>query len=187
MSSIGITCEYPPPAAPPLTPKTGPRLGSRMHRMALMFARRSACARPTATVLLPSPAGVGLIAVTSTSRPRTGRDARSIGSFALNLPYNSRSSASSPRSRATSTMGRGFTLCAISMSVGIWFIFLDPWLGFLLDSCPTVFQRHRSVEHRSARLTVLVHAEVPDALELEARPRRGFRGGRSEEHTSELQ
>ncbi len=32
--------------------------------------RRSACASPTVTVLLPSPAGVGLIPVTSTSRPR---------------------------------------------------------------------------------------------------------------------
>ena len=29
ISSIGITCEYPPPAAPPLTPKTGPIDGSR--------------------------------------------------------------------------------------------------------------------------------------------------------------
>ena len=39
------------------------------ERDAFLPRRRSACARPTVTVLLPSPAGVGLIAVTSTSRP----------------------------------------------------------------------------------------------------------------------
>ena len=57
-----------------------------MHSTALTLSRRSACARPTDTVLLPSPAGVGLIAVTSTSRPRGGRDVTSSGSLALYLP-----------------------------------------------------------------------------------------------------
>ena len=57
-----------------------------MQSTAFTPSRRSACARPTATVLLPSPAGVGLIAVTRTSRPRAGRDAMSSGSFALYLP-----------------------------------------------------------------------------------------------------
>src|SRR6476659_5369792 len=89
-----------------------------MHRTALMLNRRSACARPTATVLLPSPAGVGLIAVTRTRRPRAGRDATWSGSFALCFPYSSRSSAVRPRSLATSRIGRGLTLLAISMSDG---------------------------------------------------------------------
>ncbi len=57
-----------------------------MQSTAFTFLRRSACARPTATVLLPSPAGVGLMAVTSTSRPRAWREAISIGSFALYRP-----------------------------------------------------------------------------------------------------
>jgi hypothetical protein len=54
-----------------------------MQSTALTLSRLSACVRPTDTVLLPSPAGVGLIAVTSTRRPRAGWDAISIGSFAL--------------------------------------------------------------------------------------------------------
>ena len=70
MSSIGTTCAYPPPAAPPFTPNTGPRLGSRMQSATFLPMRRSACARPTDTVLFPSPAGVGFVAVTTTSRPR---------------------------------------------------------------------------------------------------------------------
>src|SRR6516225_3132422 len=118
MSAIGMTCEYPPPAAPPFTPNTGPRLGSRMQRIELTFSRRSACVRPTETVLFPSPAGVGLMAVTSTSRPRPFCCVMAIGSFALYLPYCSRSSGVSPMSRATSTIGRGVTLLAISMSDG---------------------------------------------------------------------
>ena len=81
MSSIGITCEYPPPAAPPFTPNTGPRLGSRMQSAAFVPTRRSACARPTLTVLLPSPAGVGLMAVTRTSRPLH----RTLGDLQRNL------------------------------------------------------------------------------------------------------
>ena len=83
MSSIGITCEYPPPAAPPFTPNTGPRLGSRMQSTAFDPRRRIACVSPTLTVLLPSPAGVGLMAVTSTNRPRTGLSDTSSGIFAL--------------------------------------------------------------------------------------------------------
>ena len=40
-----------------------------MHSAAFCPMRRSACARPTDVVVFPSPAAVGLIAVTSTSRP----------------------------------------------------------------------------------------------------------------------
>src|SRR3989442_9054998 len=64
MSSIGTTCAYPPPAAPPFTPKTGPSDGSRMARIAFFPSFRSACVTPTVTVDLPSPAGVGKSTVT---------------------------------------------------------------------------------------------------------------------------
>src|SRR3954468_10441853 len=89
-----------------------------MQRTALTLSRRSACDSPTATVLLPSPAGVGLIAVTRTSRPRAGCAVTASGSLALYFPYCSMSSAESPRSLATSTIGRGLALVAISMSDG---------------------------------------------------------------------
>jgi hypothetical protein len=59
----------PPPAAPPFTPNTGPSDGSRMQTTTFCLSRRKACATPTVTVLFPSPAGVGLMPVTSTRRP----------------------------------------------------------------------------------------------------------------------
>ena len=55
------------------TPKTGPRDGSRSARHALYPSSRKASASPMETVVLPSPAGVGLMAVTSTSLPFCGR------------------------------------------------------------------------------------------------------------------
>ncbi len=75
MSSIGTTCAYPPPAAPPFIPKTGPMLGSRSASTALPtsgFDRASSLspsARPMLVVVFPSPAGVGLMAVTRMSLP----------------------------------------------------------------------------------------------------------------------
>mmetsp|Transcript_13934 Transcript_13934/g.30741 ORF Transcript_13934/g.30741 Transcript_13934/m.30741 type:complete len:327 (-) Transcript_13934:299-1279(-) len=66
-SSIGITCAYPPPAAPPLIPKVGPCEGWRIQ--ATVFLPRwapRACARPMVVVDLPSPRGVGLMPVTTT-------------------------------------------------------------------------------------------------------------------------
>ena len=69
MSSIGTICAYPPPAAPPLTPKTGPREGSLIAIIEFLPSLRRASARPTVVVVFPSPAGVGFIAVTRTSLP----------------------------------------------------------------------------------------------------------------------
>ncbi len=86
MSSIGRTCAYPPPAAPPFTPKTGPSEGSRMQSTAFVPILRNACASPTEVVVLPSPAAVGLIAVTITSLPFAGRVVSSSATFALYLP-----------------------------------------------------------------------------------------------------
>ena len=79
-------------------------------------------ARPTVVVDLPSPSGVGVIAVTTTYLPR-GRSAsrRRIASsvtLAFVGPYSSSSSSAIPRSRAISTIGRGVTERAISRSDG---------------------------------------------------------------------
>ena len=73
MSIIGTTSEAPPPAPPPLMPNTGPRLGSRSAAALVTPMRASPCTRPIVVVVLPSPAGVGVIAETSTSLPRRGR------------------------------------------------------------------------------------------------------------------
>ena len=69
MSSMGTTCAYPPPAAPPFTPKTGPRDGSRRATITFLPSFCMPSARPTVVVVLPSPAGVGLIAVTRINLP----------------------------------------------------------------------------------------------------------------------
>ena len=90
MSSIGTTCAWPPPAAPPFTPKHGPRLGSRRQIIARRPIAFSASPRPTVVVVLPSPAGVGLMPVTRTSLPagrsRRARATKSSETFALCLP-----------------------------------------------------------------------------------------------------
>ncbi len=58
-----------------------------MQIIVLRPIRRSAIPSPTRTVLFPSPAGVGLMPVTSTSLPRGGRAAAaSAVTFALNRP-----------------------------------------------------------------------------------------------------
>ena len=75
MSSMGTTCAYPPPAAPPLIPKTGPREASRRQSTGFLPMCPSPCVSETDVVVLPSPALVGVIAVTSISLP-SGRSAR---------------------------------------------------------------------------------------------------------------
>ena len=69
MFSIGSTCEYPPPVAPPFIPKTGPNDGSRTQITAFFPKLFNASARPIVVVVFPSPAGVGLIAVINISFP----------------------------------------------------------------------------------------------------------------------
>ncbi len=84
MSIIGSTSEAPPPAPPPFMPNTGPRLGSRSAAALFTPILASPCTRPIEVVVLPSPAGVGVIAETSTSLPRGGLSRKSFsGSFAL--------------------------------------------------------------------------------------------------------
>lgn len=56
------TCEYPPPAAPPLIPKVGPCDGWRTQANTFFFRWAPiACTRPIVVVDLPSPRGVGVI------------------------------------------------------------------------------------------------------------------------------
>ena len=64
-SSIGTTCAQPPPAAPPLMPNTGPSDGSRRASTGFLPITPRPCVSETEVVVLPSPAGVGVIAVTS--------------------------------------------------------------------------------------------------------------------------
>jgi len=75
MSSMGSTWDHPPPAAPPLTPKQGPSEGSLRHIMAFFPIFTRAWVRPMVLVVLPSPAAVGVVAVTRISRP-SGRSFR---------------------------------------------------------------------------------------------------------------
>ena len=122
ISSIGTTCAYPPPAAPPLIPKHGPSDGSRIATTDFFPNLLSACDNPIIVVVFPSPAGVGLIAVTKINFPSSFWSSFLIASreiFALYFPYNSRSSSSKPTFWATSTIGFIFALCAISTSVNI--------------------------------------------------------------------
>ncbi|OLS21124.1 MAG: hypothetical protein HeimC3_37180 [Candidatus Heimdallarchaeota archaeon LC_3] len=63
--SIGNTWEYPAPAAPPLIPKTGPKEGCLNVTIDLYPNFDSPCVKPIEVVVFPSPAGVGLVAVTS--------------------------------------------------------------------------------------------------------------------------
>ena len=62
--SIGNTCAYPPPAAPPFMPKHGPSEGSRKATTAFFPMRFMPKAKPTLTVVLPFPLLVGVMDVT---------------------------------------------------------------------------------------------------------------------------
>jgi len=124
-SSIGTTWAYPPPAAPPLIPKHGPKDGSLNAMTAFFPSFPNACPKPTLVVVFPSPAGVGLIAVTSTSFPSGSSFNRSNNSsenFALYFPYNSNSSSLISSLFATSVIGSITASCAIWISLFILFL-----------------------------------------------------------------
>ena len=69
MSAIGATCAIPPPVAPPFTPNTGPILGSLRARTDFFPIFLSPSPNPIVVVVLPSPRGVGVMAVTRISLP----------------------------------------------------------------------------------------------------------------------
>ena len=72
----GSTRLMPPPVAPPLRPNTGPIDGCRSASATVWPIFFNPCARPIDIVVLPSPAGVGVIADTRISFPRVGFDSR---------------------------------------------------------------------------------------------------------------
>ena len=89
----GSRRERPPPVPPPFWPKTGPSDGSRSAHIALTPFLRAAWVRPMVQVVLPSPAGVGLMAETRTSRAfgrigaegHLGADLRHVGAPGLDV------------------------------------------------------------------------------------------------------
>jgi hypothetical protein len=117
MAFEGSTRLAPPPVAPPLRPKTGPIDGWRSASADRLPIRRNACARPIDVVVLPSPAGVGVIAETRINLPRffPACSSASRRTFALSRPYGSRCSAEIPRSVATSAIGRIPTTSLLGM------------------------------------------------------------------------
>src|SRR6266513_851701 len=166
MSSMGTTWAYPPPAAPPFTPNTGPSDGSRMQSAAFFPSLRSAWVTPTVTVDLPSPAGVGLMPVTSTSRPFGLRRARAWSRiFALYLPYSSTSSSPRLNSAAMSATGRSLAACAMAMSVGTFTVVVTDPLAL-----------ERGVEPRAEHPAGVVRCssgQILERLAARARERRG--------------
>jgi len=66
---MGTTCDRPPPVPPPLRPSVGPMDGSRRAITGRAPAVQSAWPSPMVMVVLPSPAGVGVMAETTTSLP----------------------------------------------------------------------------------------------------------------------
>ena len=117
--SMGNTCAYPPPAAPPFIPKQGPREGSRSATTARLPIWLRPSARPMLTVVLPIPAFVAVIEVTRMRWLRFTFDSSMSdrGTLATCLPYCSSCSASIPICCATSAIGNSGVDLAISMSV----------------------------------------------------------------------
>jgi len=108
ISSIGTTCEYPPPAAPPLIPNTGPMDGSRSVLITFLPILAKPWVNPIFITVLPSPKGVGVTAVISIYFPSGLSFNLSNTSsliFALYLPYSSISSSVSPICFAISMIG----------------------------------------------------------------------------------
>ena len=109
MSSRGTTWARPAPVPPPLAPSVGPTEGSRRQTSELSPIWPKPSVRATAVVVLPSPAFVGVTAVTAISFPlpcvaSRSRTDRSI--FALSRPKSSTSAGSRSRLAASSEIGR---------------------------------------------------------------------------------
>ena len=123
MSSIGTTCERPPPVPPPFMPSVGPIDGSRSAMTGRAPMRQSACPRPMVMVVLPSPAGVGVIDETTTSLPSgalAARGQRAEAHLGLVAPVGQPllRPGEPQRSRAMSAIGR--------VEVGIRHDLLEP-------------------------------------------------------------
>src|SRR5690606_2632805 len=100
-------------------PKLGPSDASRMQTIAFLPIRLSPSPRPTVVVVLPSPAGVGLMAVTRMSLPSLlfWIDLmNSAETFALSWPYGTSWSAGIPSLAPISRIGFFFAARAIAIS-----------------------------------------------------------------------
>jgi hypothetical protein len=137
-SSIGITWENPPPAAPPFIPNVGPWEGWRTQANVFLpnWAQRlwalikekthfwdkiNKKYSPIVVVDLPSPNGVGLIPATTTYFPSNlpfNRSKTFSDTFALLCPYNSNSSGKMPISEANRSIPLGFWAREMSISDG---------------------------------------------------------------------
>ena len=69
ISSCGSTVTFPPPVAPPFIPKTGPKEGSLKARQTDFPSLFNPSPKAIAVVVFPSPAFVGVIAVTNIKWP----------------------------------------------------------------------------------------------------------------------
>ena len=110
-SVMGISSALPPPAAVPLTFMVGPPEGCRRQPPTFFLRWPSPSIKPTDVVLLPSPSGVGVIAVTSTYLP-------SGLSFKRSIIFKKSSFASFPMGRTSSFFKPSFS--RHSSGVGIF-------------------------------------------------------------------
>src|ERR1700722_12599096 len=100
-------------------PKLGPREGSRRQIIVFLPMRLSASPRPMVVVVLPSPAGVGLIAVTRMSFPSERFERllrKSYSSLAMKRPNGGKADPGAPILAATSAIAFRRAARAISMS-----------------------------------------------------------------------
>ncbi len=115
-SVSGRHCASPPPAAEPLTLNVGPPLGCRIAPTTRWRSFPRPCTSPIVVVVLPSPSGVGVMAVTSMYLPSGRLASRAIARGASTLPTRPigiSSSSRRPRSRPTSRKGL-MSACAAS-------------------------------------------------------------------------
>ena len=117
--SIGTTWANPPPAAPPFIPNEGPKLGSLKQTIDFFPILFNPSFKPTDVVVFPSPAGVGVIAVTKISFPsglffNVSRYSKLI--FAICLPMGLKAVLSS----GTLTLANISLIGRILASLAIW-------------------------------------------------------------------
>src|SRR6266516_3144367 len=119
--SNGTTWLYPPPAAPPLIPNVGPIEACLSAIVARLPMCRIAWPRPTVVVVLPSPSGVGVIAVSTMYFALGSSSSSSIADsliFTTCSPYGSSRCMPRPTSLAMSSTGFRCAPRAISRSLG---------------------------------------------------------------------
>src|SRR5580704_15762838 len=128
-ASMGTTWLYPPPAAPPLMPNVGPIDGCLIATVARFPMCLNPCPRPTVVVVLPSPSGVGVIALTTTYLAAGWLASSAMASsliFITSSPCGSSRREGMPIASATSSSGFRAAPRAISRSLGKTMVLLFP-------------------------------------------------------------